>query len=60
MWRYWAGALAALLLAGAAMFLFRSSATADVLLPPPAAADRCGISAAERRACGRTCAGGCA
>lgn len=35
MWRYWVGALAALLLAGAAMFLFRSNATADVILPPP-------------------------
>ena len=41
MWRYGVGALAALLLAAAGLFLFRSSATADVLLPPapPAAAE---------------------
>lgn len=35
MWRYWVGALAALLLAGAGLMLFRSDAVADVPLPPP-------------------------
>lgn len=35
MWRYWVGALAGLLMAGAALFLFRASAVADMVVPPP-------------------------
>ena len=35
MWRYWVGALAGVLMAAAALFLFRASATADVVVPPP-------------------------
>lgn len=39
MWRYFAGGLAALLMAAAGMFLFQSRATSEPLPPPPAAAE---------------------
>ena len=48
MWRYFAGGLAALLMAGAGVFLFQSEATPDPLPSPPPA--KAGQSAAEPEA----------